>query len=449
MRTGNGRAAPAPSAEPFVRWDRSHRSLLLHATTGAWVVVAGVGADIIELCDGVRSPDDIALAVGQTYAVAPGTASEDVMRYLAELRTAGFFREPDERASVSLEGLALHVTGRCSLCCRHCYASPADPAAEPPLELLVSAVRQARELGAGSLKLTGGDPLMRPQALAALADPAAGCEVTVLTNGLADCGDLAALITERDWQLQVSLDGANPETHERYRGPGTYARVTANLQGLARRGLSGSVTLSVCLSRINRAEMEGIVRQALEWGIPRVHVTRISKHGRALEHWDELGMTPKEWVETYRELADVHRRHRDRLRLTGVVADYVQGCLARPESRGCRPGQRVMVDLDGGVYPCIMLGTPEMRLGYLQEESLAACLARVAEVQQRCQRRLTDEAVCGACEWRMVCQGACPGWPLVQDGTLLRTDELCGLRRELFVHSAFEFARRREEEAAR
>jgi radical SAM protein with 4Fe4S-binding SPASM domain len=179
-----------------------------------------------------------------------------------------------------------------------------------------------------------------------------------------------------------------------------------------------------------------------------VHVARISRHGRALEHWEALGMAPEEWAATYRELADVQRRYRDRLRLTGVVADYVEGCLAHRESRGCRPGQQMMVDLDGGVYPCIMMGTPEMRLGSLREGPLAACLARVAEVRHRCEQRLSDEAVCGACDWRMVCQGACPGWPLVQEGTLLRTDELCDLRRELFVDAAFAFAQGDGGEAA-
>jgi radical SAM protein with 4Fe4S-binding SPASM domain len=100
------------------------------------------------------------------------------------------------------------------------------------------------------------------------------------------------------------------------------------------------------------------------------------------------------------------------------------------------------------VYPCIMLGTPEMCLGDLTEEPLAACLARADGIRALCEARVTDGAVCGGCDWRMICRGACPGWPLVQDGTLSRTDDLCEVRRELFPAMTFELTEERAASAA-
>jgi radical SAM protein with 4Fe4S-binding SPASM domain len=439
---------PAPCARPFARWDQANRTLLLRPETGAWVVVEGAGAEIAELCDGVRSPEDIARCLSRTYDVDPTIAYRDVQQHLARLEAAGFFRAAEDgvharaaRATEGLEALSLHVTGRCTLECRHCYAS--ETVEEPPIELLVSAARQARKLGARRFNLTGGDPLLRPEALEALAEPMAGVNVTVLTNGLAPAEELARLITERGWELQVSLDGARAETHDWYRGPGAHAQVAANLDALAVQGLTRSVTLSVCLSRVNRAEVEEIVQQALAWGIPRVHLARVSRHGRAVASWDQLSLPPEEWADTYRELARVHARYRDRLELTGFLADYLRGCLARPDTRGCRPGQQAMVDLQGRVYPCIMLGTPGMCLGNLTQEPLAACLARADGIRAVCAARLSDETVCGGCEWRMICRGACPGWPLVQDGTLMRTDDLCEVRGELFPGMIFELAQER------
>jgi len=155
-------------------------------------------------------------------------------------------------------------------------------------------------------------------------------------------------------------------------------------------------------------------------------------------------MSPEEWAETYARLAELHGRYADRLRMTGLLADYVLGCLRHPESRGCRLGQSAMLDLDGRVYPCIMMGQPEHCLGDLREERLADCLApeRIAKLQSACDARLAETGVCGSCDWRMVCRGACPGWPATQQGTLEATDDLCEVRCELFPKLLLQLALR-------
>lgn len=446
MTTGKPSDRRLPDVGPVKRWARNDRALFLRPEVGAWAVVEGVGDDILQRCDGCHSMDEVARELGARYGVSPDTVAQDVDRYLTQLHECGFFRRNDNPPAEirgGLEGLALHVTSRCTLSCRHCYASPAaTPGNDPPLSLLVSATEQARELGARVFKLTGGDPLCRPEALEALAEPTRGCEVTVLTNGCAPAPELLEVVRHRGWRLQVSIDGATEATHDWYRGPGAFAGLTSNLDELAAEGEIESVTLSVCVSRVNRHEVEAIVQRSLEWGVGHVHLARVSRHGMASEWWESLDQTPAEWVETYRELARIWRAYRERVNLTGFMADYLLGCVGRPETRGCRPGRHVMMDLDGGIYPCIMMGVPETRLGRLPEDTLAACLTSesLAALRETCEGRLSDETVCGACDWRVVCRGACPGWSLVQDGTLCATDELCELRRELLPELILDFS---------
>jgi radical SAM protein with 4Fe4S-binding SPASM domain len=304
-------------------------------------------------------------------------------------------------------------------------------------------------LGADSFKLTGGDPLARPEALGALASVTDDAEVTVLTSGVAPYPELRDLIADRGWHLQISLDGPDAATHDWYRGTGAHARVTRNLDALARDGLARSVILSVCVSRVNCQRIEAILQQALAWGVGGVLLVRVSRQGHAVEHWPLLELSPSEWAGTYPRLVELHSRYLGRLRMTGFVADYVLGCLKHPATRGCRLGQSAMVDLDGRLYPCIMMGQPEHCLGDLRREALADCLApeRIAGLQANCNARLAPEGVCGACEWRMACRGACPGWPMTQRGTLQATDELCELRCQLFPRFILQLARRGRAEA--
>ena len=191
--------------------------------------------------------------------------------------------------------------------------------------------------------------------------------------------------------------------------------------------------LSTCLSRPNRDQIEAIVARALGWGADGLHLVRVSRQGRAALHWDELDLAPTEWCETYARLAELHSRYHTRLLLTGFLSDYLSSCLAYPSTRGCSLGRQVMLDLDGRVYPCIMMTRPEDCLGSLHEQSLASCLAseRLQRLRASCEARLDDEAVCGACDWRQVCRGACPGWPVAQGGSTAERDELCAVRREL------------------
>ncbi len=436
---------PIPSLRPFVRRDCGKRSLFLRPDTGAWVVVEGGGAEVIELCDGTRDAHAIAGLIAERYGADPRSVRADVNAYLVALRRAGFCRDapvgPPQDSM--LEGLALHVTTLCPLSCRHCYASPAaESRHDPPLDLLVSAVEQARALGACVIKVTGGDPLARPEALEALDRSADGAEVTVLTSGMAPVEQLRALLVERGWALQISLDGADAQTHDWYRGAGSYQRLKQNLDALSAENLLGNVTLCACLSRINRHQIEPVVQQAIDWGVGSVHLARVSHHGRAEQYWSELNLGPDEWAETYLQLADIHQRHSEHIRLTGFLIDNLLSCVARPDTRGCVLGRHVMMDLDGLIYPCVMMGKPETCLGDLRTQTLADILAadRLSAIRRACHERLTQVEVCGACDWRMICRGACPGWPLIQDGTLKRTDDLCGVRRELFPRILFRLA---------
>ncbi len=444
-RTSDPWVGPIPSVHPFIRRDNDKQSLFVRPDTGAWVVVEGAGAEIIELCDGTHDVRAVAGSIAERYDADLRTVQADVAHYLASLRRARFFREAgDEPPQDSdLEGLALHVTTQCPLSCRHCYASPAaDGRQDPPLDLLVSAVEQSRALGARVIKATGGDPLARPEALEALHGAADGAQVTILTSGMAPVDQLRRLLVEREWSLQISLDGADAETHDWYRGAGAHQRLTHSLDILAAENLLGNVTLCACLSRVNQYQIEPIVQQAMDWGVGGVHLARVSRHGRAKEYWSELDLSPAEWTQTYLRVADVYRRHNEEIRLTGFLIDNLLSCVAHPNIRGCVPGRHVMMDLDGLIYPCVMMGTPESCLGDLRKETLADILAgdRLLAVRQACGERLTNPEVCGACDWRMICRGACPGWPLVQNGTLNRTDDLCDVRRQLFPEILFELA---------
>ena len=124
----------------------------------------------------------------------------------------------------------------CNLACLYCCAESSpkadarrlDPAVVGPL------FAQFREQGGKELLLTGGEPFMHPQ-LGELIDAAAGLERTILTNAMVfQRGRRRELLEsiDRDVVMQVSLDSATPEIHDKMRGAGSWARALDGI-GLA------------------------------------------------------------------------------------------------------------------------------------------------------------------------------------------------------------------------
>jgi TusA-related sulfurtransferase/uncharacterized Fe-S cluster-containing radical SAM superfamily protein len=125
----------------------------------------------------------------------------------------------------------------CNLACAYCCAESSPRAAARRLEpdLARAVFDEFRALGGRELFLTGGEPFMHP-ALGELVDAATGLERTVLTNAMIfGRGRRRELLEslDRSVTLQVSLDSATPELHDRQRGAGSWARALDGI-GIAR-----------------------------------------------------------------------------------------------------------------------------------------------------------------------------------------------------------------------
>ena len=121
----------------------------------------------------------------------------------------------------------------CNLACTYCCARSSPKAAARRLEVAVAAQAFAEfaALGGRELFLTGGEPFLHPD-LAALVRAGDGLERTVLTNAMifARGTRLTTLQDlDRSVTLQVSLDSATADLHDRQRGEGSWQRALAGI----------------------------------------------------------------------------------------------------------------------------------------------------------------------------------------------------------------------------
>jgi MoaA/NifB/PqqE/SkfB family radical SAM enzyme len=130
---------------------------------------------------------------------------------------------------------SLEITTRCQARCAHCcaVASPKDKRPELTTEEVKSLILGARSIGSCFMIFNGGEPLLRRDLLELVRFAADnGFQTRLNTNGLLlNRTRVAALKKAGLRQCAVSLDSADPNTHDRMRGvPGTHGKVLEGLR---------------------------------------------------------------------------------------------------------------------------------------------------------------------------------------------------------------------------
>ena len=123
----------------------------------------------------------------------------------------------------------------CNLACDYCCVS-SSPTAAPRIvgvEDFAALVAEAQEAGVRELYVTGGEPFMVLDLDERLRAATAVMPTTVLTNAMVWRGErlrrLQSLPRE-GLTLQISLDSATAELHDRHRGEGSFARATEGIR---------------------------------------------------------------------------------------------------------------------------------------------------------------------------------------------------------------------------
>lgn len=131
--------------------------------------------------------------------------------------------------------LWLYTNFHCNLACDYCCAQSSPRAASRPLPVQVAeqAINEFVAQGGRELLLTGGEPFLHPELGALVAAGAAQVPVVLLTNAmLFAAGTRRKTLESMDRArvtLQVSLDSAGPDLHDRRRGVGSHARALAGV----------------------------------------------------------------------------------------------------------------------------------------------------------------------------------------------------------------------------
>lgn len=297
-----------------------------------------------------------------------------------------------------LRDLRISVTDRCNFRCPYCMPAEAFGSDYPflkdpqvmTLDELRRLLRQFVRAGVQKVRITGGEPLLRPDVpdlIRILKQELGIPDVAVTTNAWLlerSAADLSAAGLDR---LNVSLDSLHPETFARMSGGGQGRHVERVLAGIAAAGAHG---LPVKLNMVvQRGVNDGEILEMAAWARGQRLALRFIEFMDVGNHngWRRDQVVPaREIVDrlsarwplepcgpAYRGEVAVRYRYRDGAGEIGLISSVTEPF--------CRDCHRARLSADGRLFTCLFAAAGWDILGALRagaaDDELLAYLTRV------------------------------------------------------------------------
>ena len=259
--------------------------------------------------------------------------------------------------------LRVSVTDRCNLRCTYCM--PPDFADWMPgdhllsVDELMTVIEVAIDNGIGSIRLTGGEPLVRPdivdivRRINALPDPPT---VTLTTNAL-KLAELAAPLKEAGLErVNISLDTLDPDRFRRLTFRDRFGDVLAGIEAALAAGLHPVKVNTVLMRGINDDEAAPMLRHAVQhgWHLRFIEQMPLDAHAS----WDRAEMVTAAEIHDLleREFTLTPKGQRGSAPAEEFLVDggpATVGIIASVSKPFCAACDRLRLTADGQIRTCL------------------------------------------------------------------------------------------------
>ncbi len=340
--------------------------------------------------------------------------------------------------------VTMMITNGCNLQCRHCWPESSSRCISRPVpgDTLKRLIRELAHLQVEEICLTGGEPLTHPDWLDILSYSCSrpGLKrVSLQTNGtLLDVAAIKALrsIRFQGLLIQVSFEGADAQTNDRVRCPGSFERTLKGLKRLAEAGMGKQTQVAFTEMQHNFADLPRLLKMVDTLGIGSLVSGTLVQQGRATQSDQIASPTPSQ----YRELLDRYHsdpRFRSRYKRLGNIAalEWLAG-RSNSSPQGCICMKTPYINAEGRIYPCLMLPAVEFAVKGVYQQSLAEILRQAlplwAGLPELNRRRSRELEQCKTCPGRLHCAGGCMGRAYDASDDFMSVEDRCALRKAVY-----------------
>jgi len=326
-----------------------------------------------------------------------------------------------------------NYTWLCNLKCKHCYAT-AGKARSDELNSreAIAAVEKLADAGVLIIAFSGGEPLMRHDffdTLKAVHDH--GIYTAIATNGTLITREVAKRIKDSGaGYVQISLDGAKPETHDGFRGvSGAFEKTIKGIKNCVEQEIF--VEVSTTGTKYSKEEIPEIIELCEQINVPWWMLYNFVPSGRG-RFIAENDLTPEEREEILRQLYQ-RLKSNSKVEVLSTAPQFARVSLqmekeAKDKAKdnmvivpthfyntrifeqlvelsefigGCGAGRvYCALDPDGTITPCVFF---PLNVGNIKDDDFEEVWGNTVFKELRDRDKLKGQ--CGQCEYRYVCGG--------------------------------------------
>jgi SynChlorMet cassette radical SAM/SPASM protein ScmE len=322
----------------------------------------------------------------------------------------------------------LAITNRCNLRCTYCshFSSPGDVGEDLPTGEWLRFFEELNRCSVMDISLQGAEPFCREDFKELIQGIVHNrMRFSILSNGTLIKDEMADFLasTGRCDNVQVSIDGSGPDTHDACRGEGNFLRAMEGIRILQNSDVPISVRVTIHKYNVN--DLENIARFLLEEiGLSSFSTNSASFMGLCRYNAEEVQLTAEERSRCMETLLKLYNTYNGRISATAGPLAEVQAWLemeeARCEGRESIPGrgnlsacsgpmEKIAIRADGVMIPCIQMG--HIELGRINKDDLTGVWQshpELTRLRERSTIPLSDIEYCRGCDYINYCTGNCP-----------------------------------------
>lgn len=354
--------------------------------------------DILELCNGTNSQEDIIDKLCKKYNENYDTVKNFVSQFILQLEDGNVvsYNNNKNLTPCKIKGskqyytpevVVLELTHNCPLKCKHCYLN-AGVGDSMNYKTLMNVLEQMIDQGVQCFQLTGGEPFLYEhidKVIDYLVSKEVKVQVTtsgyILNDKILKCIDKLENV---NGLIQISIDGFN-ESHNFIRGKSdSFEKTIKFLEVIKNKNVQ--LVVATCIAEQDFKEIEELCIYLKDKGVDLHRIGWVSEQGRANENNIKSNFGSNEIHLLIKELKD---KYEDEKFKVGAFEDHNSN-----NNLNCGLGYRILkVNPSFKLSPCPMISK---EIGDINNESLESIYIRNSKIFPSL--KSAEEKLCKGCE---------------------------------------------------